>query len=289
MLGIIGIIPEDLEVIEGFVSFEGNYIKINNHKISIVRGTPALIAAAYRVLDALEKNPEEKIYCFLVGDKGKGIGSRKLYQYLLEKKNWENFKVLTFHYIMPDADMCAKVLLKLENLENMPFLIADAGFMYAAKMCGFANKMNLFTPDLGELAFLADEKAPHPFYTRGFILRLDDPYEMIKRAYKHNNLPDYLLVKGEKDLIVKKGKVIEEVSTPYKEEMEAIGGTGDTLTGIVSALIMLEIAPEKACFIGAKINRKAGYLSVLNPAIQIMELIFKIPEAVDKIGRRALG
>ncbi len=29
---------------------------------------------------------------------------------------------------------------------------------------------DLFTSDVGELAFLADEEAPHLFYTRGFIL-----------------------------------------------------------------------------------------------------------------------
>jgi len=45
-------------------------------------------------------------------------------------------------------------------------LIADAGFMYAAKMSGQASKYDLFTPDVGELAFLADEEAPHLFYTR---------------------------------------------------------------------------------------------------------------------------
>jgi hypothetical protein len=32
-----------------------------------------------------------------------------------------------------------------------------------------AAQFDLFTPDVGELAFLADEEAPHPFYTRGFI------------------------------------------------------------------------------------------------------------------------
>ena len=46
-----------------------------------------------------------------------------------------------------------------------PTLVADAGFMYVAKMSGYADAYDLFTPEAGELAILADEKAPHPFYT----------------------------------------------------------------------------------------------------------------------------
>jgi ADP-dependent NAD(P)H-hydrate dehydratase / NAD(P)H-hydrate epimerase len=52
-------------------------------------------------------------------------------------------------------------------MNRRPILIADAGFMYAAKMSGQAACYDFFTPDVGELAFLADEMAPHPFYTRG--------------------------------------------------------------------------------------------------------------------------
>jgi len=39
-------------------------------------------------------------------------------------------------------------------------------------MSGNAQSFDLFTPDAGELAFLADEEAPHPFYTRGFCFRM---------------------------------------------------------------------------------------------------------------------
>ncbi|MFN2359334.1 MAG: sugar kinase, partial [Desulfotignum sp.] len=69
--------------------------------------------------------------------------------------------------------------------------------MYAAKMSGAASFYDLFTPDAGELAFLADETAPHPFYTRGFILHTDNPVsELVCRAYAHDNAAQYLLVKG---------------------------------------------------------------------------------------------
>ena len=59
--------------------------------------------------------------------------------------------------------MLNRVLFAVEEMAKRPVLIADAGFMYAAKMSGQSSKYDLFTPDVGELAFLADEEAPHPF------------------------------------------------------------------------------------------------------------------------------
>jgi hypothetical protein len=78
--------------------------------------------------------------------------------------------VLVFHYLFPDVDWHGKIIIALEKISPRPILIADAGFMYVAKMSGQASLYDLFTPDVGELAFLADEEAPHPFYTRGFLL-----------------------------------------------------------------------------------------------------------------------
>jgi ADP-dependent NAD(P)H-hydrate dehydratase / NAD(P)H-hydrate epimerase len=50
--------------------------------------------------------------------------------------------------------------------------------------------------------FLEDEEAPHPFYTRGFILHEEDRiHELIARAYKHNNAARCLLVKGRQDCV----------------------------------------------------------------------------------------
>ena len=96
-----------------------------------------------------------------------------------------------------------------------PVMVADAGFMYVAKMSGYADAYDLFTPDLGELAFLADEKAPHPFYTRGFLLaREDDVPPLLQRALEHGNCPKNLIIKGSKDYIVVDGRVIATVDAP---------------------------------------------------------------------------
>ena len=90
-------------------------------------------------------------------------------------------------------------------MPTRPTLVADAGFMYVAKMAGDAPFFDLFTPDAGELAYLADEKAPHPFYTRGFILHEENLIpDLIKRAYRHHNAASYLLVKGVEDFIASK-------------------------------------------------------------------------------------
>ena len=112
--------------------------------------------------------------------------------------------------------------------------------MYAAKMSGQAQSYDLFTPDVGELSFLADESAPHPFYTRGFILHQDNQVpDLIARAYAYKNGARHLLVKGSVDYVVADGEITDQISEPATEAMEAIGGTGDTLTGLACALIRI--------------------------------------------------
>ena len=65
--------------------------------------------------------------------------------------------------------------------------------------------------------------------------------------------------------------------------MEAIGGTGDTLTGIVSALIESGMGIKEASVIAMKTNRLAGYLAKPTPATQTMEIIQQIPKALEQI------
>ena len=149
-----------------------------------------------------------------------------------------NFTTLCFHYLLPDVDWHNRVLFAIEDMARRPILIADAGFMYVAKMSGQAGQYDLFTPDVGELAFLADEEAPHPFYTRGFILHEDNlAPDLINRAYTFDNAAKYLLVKGKVDYVAAREGILATVTEPDLEVLEPIGGTGDTITGIVAALI----------------------------------------------------
>ena len=135
--------------------------------VPVERGTAALAATALQTCAALGCTPPALL---LAGDTGSGSGSRRLYAWLEKALPALAPRGLTFHYLFPDVDWHNRLLLAVRELENAPLMVADAGFMYVAKMSGYADAYELFTPDVGELAFLADEKAPHPFYTRGFLL-----------------------------------------------------------------------------------------------------------------------
>lgn len=282
VLGIIGTVPDlEFPLSHGPASLIDNRLSLNGRTIPINRGTPALLAAA---LKAVEWMGEPEIYTFLVGDIGNGEGSRKLYEFLAKHLPEFEFQVLTFHYLQPDVDWHNKVLFSLDAMKRRPILIADAGFMYAAKMSGEASCYDFFTPDVGELAFLADELAPHPFYTRGFILHLNNQVpDLIRRAYQHGNAASHLVVKGEIDYITKGNQVISKVDRPSFDAMEAIGGTGDTLTGLLTALCGADLDPVEAAVLAAKTNRWTGHYAAPNPATQVMELIDKIPQALSKV------
>jgi NAD(P)H-hydrate repair Nnr-like enzyme with NAD(P)H-hydrate dehydratase domain len=169
-------------------------------------------------------------------------------------------------------------------MTSKPILIADAGFMYVAKMSGRSSAYDLFTPDLGELAFLADELAPHPFYTRGFLLYEENRVpDLIARAYQHGNAARYLLVKGRKDYFADRDGVQAIIDHPMEEAMEAIGGTGDTLTGIVAALIASGMELPQAAILSARVNRLAGSYAHPSPGTQVSEIIPHIPKALEDI------
>ena len=249
--------------------------------IAINRGTPAMIAAAAVTLE-YKGLPQPVAY--LVGDIGDGDGSRRLYDYLTGHIGDVPLSTLTLHYFQPDVGLFKRLLSVIDSLPGRPSLIADAGFMYVAKMSGHAPSFDLFTPDAGELAYLADELAPHPFYTRGFILHDENQIpDLIERAYRHNNAATYLLVKGATDFIADKNGVMSRVDSPREEAMEAIGGTGDTLTGIVSALIESGLDTETASIQAARVNRLADSLARPTPATQVYEIIRHIPQALNRV------
>ncbi|RZB33070.1 MAG: hypothetical protein SRB2_04135 [Desulfobacteraceae bacterium Eth-SRB2] len=282
MIGVVGTVPDrDFPLVTGEASLKDNSIYIQGRNIPVNRGTPALLAATIKTAQVLEQDAP---FGYLVGDVGLGHGSRRLYEYLSGHLGKRDFNVIVFHYLQPDVDWHNRVLFAVEEMERRPVLIADAGFMYAAKMSGQSPKYDLFTPDIGELAFLADEEAPHPFYTRGFILHEENRApELIARAYKHKNAARCLLVKGKQDLVANKQGIIATVDIYVEEAMEAIGGTGDTLTGIVTALIGTGMEVAKAAIIAARVNRLAGSYAKPTPATQVMDIIQHIPTALAKI------
>jgi len=276
---IVGTVPrEDFPLYQGPCRFDNGHLHLADRPLSISRGTPALLAAACVLSRALGIEPPQTI---LAGDIGRGDGSGRIYKYLTERLPVLSPGVLIYHYLQPDVDWHNRIHLVTEALETKPLLVADAGYMYVAKMSGFASCYDLFTPDAGELAFLADEAAPHPFYTRGFLLQEEERVDgLIQRAYDHEDASKYLLVKGRSDVVASRHGIIQRISEPCVECMEPVGGTGDTLTGIVGALIAAGYPIPEACSLAATVNRMMGLLARPTPASPIGELLHSLPQAL---------
>jgi NAD(P)H-hydrate repair Nnr-like enzyme with NAD(P)H-hydrate dehydratase domain len=64
--------------------------------------------------------------------------------------------------------------------------------------------------------------------------------------------------------------------------MEAIGGTGDTLTGMLSVLCGADVELTDAAVLASLANRWSGHYADPSPATQVVELIEKIPQALVK-------
>jgi len=282
VLAIVGTIAQqDFPLAVGAVRLTGDVISLAGLQAPVTRGTPALLAAALQVGQVLGRPP---VWAYLAGDIGPGQGSRRLYDHLTRHLGEVDFHTLAFHYLQPDVDWHNRVLFAVEEMARRPILIADAGFMYAAKMSGQALEYDLFTPDVGELAFLADETAPHPFYTRGFILHEDNRTpDLVARAYAHDNAARFLLVKGSRDYLAGPQGIIATIDQPCHEALEAIGGTGDTLTGIVAALAAAGYDLPTAAILAARTNRVAGQLAQPTPATQVLEIIRRIPAALAMV------
>lgn len=276
---IVGTVPEDgFGLVLGQCELDAAGLAVGGISAPVRRGTPALLAAACAACVALGIKPPEAL---LAGDAGRGAGSAEAYRLLAEQLPSLAPRGLTFHYLFPDLAGHDRVLLAALALPARPLLVADAGFMYAAKMSGQAVEYDLFTPDAGELAFLADELAPHPFYTRGFLAGPEQSApELARRAWETGGAAQHLLVKGGRDLVVRQGAVLAQVDGPDTPAMEAIGGTGDTLTGMVTALLMDGRPVAEACAIAAKANRVLGRLAQPTPATAIAGLIPHVGEAL---------
>lgn len=256
--------------------------------VPVLRGTPALTAAAVLALERLGAEPP---LVLLAGDCGSSKGSTRLYEFL---SRWlltpaaDDLAGVTFHYLFPSVDGHNRILMALEERRAaMPALVADAGFMYAAKMSGYASRYDVFTPDAGELAFLADEKAPHPFYTRGFLLSEENRTEQLAElAWEHGDSARLLLVKGSSDLIMEEGRVTERVTEPCLPFMEPVGGTGDLVTGLLTAFAAAGKPLREACLLAAQCARFAGERTCPTPATSIAEFMPFVAESVARAVKR---
>ena len=284
MLLLAGTLPtNDIELHTGTARLEENSLIIGDRSFPLNRGTASMIGSACAVAgyfgDAFPR-------CVVAGDIGKRSGSRLIYRHLTRHLPAMNPAVVGLHYIIPDIGLHNQMMIALRRMQQKPVLIADAGFMYVAKASGQAPCYDLFLPDLGELAFLADDKASHPAYTRGFLTSMeDDSIGLIERAYATGNAAQHLCVKGRTDYICARGEVVAEIDEPVMGVLEAIGGTGDSVTGMVAGLAHHGFTIVEACALACRANRRAGEMAHPTPATQIAEIIDKIPGALRDISK----
>jgi NAD(P)H-hydrate repair Nnr-like enzyme with NAD(P)H-hydrate dehydratase domain len=167
----------------------------------------------------------------------------------------------------------------IDESGKRPFMIADAASMYSAKAAGKAEEFDIFTPDATEIAFLADPEANHPSYIAQHLFETDigRAPELAKAAYNNHGAAKLLLLKGATDFIIDRNGVIATINDPDIPELESIGGTGDTITGLVAALVYTGLEPHEAAIIAARTNRMAGKYARLNPATRVYQIIEQFP------------
>jgi NAD(P)H-hydrate repair Nnr-like enzyme with NAD(P)H-hydrate dehydratase domain len=277
MMLIAGTVPiRDLPLIMGKIAFDGGYLLIEGEKIPCTQGIGAMVSAALATTSHLGIDAP---HALLVGDTGEGKGSRELYQYLIDNIVELLPDVLVLHYWLPDMSQTRQLCAAIGKCERRPFMIADAASMYAAKAAGLAEEFDIFTPDATEIGFLADPEATHPAYIARHLFETDisNTPELARAAYDNHGTARLLLVKGPTDYIIRDGEVLATVTEPDVPMLEPIGGTGDTITGIVSALAYAELEPHEAAIIAARANRMAGKYAQATPATKVGQIIDQFP------------
>ncbi len=286
MLLLVGTIPDEkLPLTYGQVKYLGDRLLIGEYTLEgkyVTLGTAAMISAASVASQAMGV---EEPYAFVVGDTGMGEGTTKLLKHLTTEISNIKPSVMTLHYLLPTRDTFINLIEAAHKMEKRPFLIADAGALLNAKAVKLAQKFDLFTPDPGEISFLADPDAAHPAYVQHFIFDVDQTEvpKLSREAYANGDAPKYMIVKAPIDHIIVDGQVSGTIREPNVPALEPIGGTGDTITGVTSALIAAGMPVIDACTSACKINRVAGELAQPNPATTIAQFIPHIRQAVKKV------
>ena len=278
MLLIFGTVPvEGLALTTGRVEKDGDFISIGGQRIPRTQGTGTMMGAALATTGYLGIEPPMAL---VSGDDGRGKGSRQIHEHLIEHLAELSPDVLALHYCLPDMALSRKLCDTVSKMVKRPVMIADAASMYAAKAAGLAEEFDIFTPDASEMAFLADADATHPAYINRHLFNADITRtpELAAEAYSQKNAARLLLVKGSTDYIIRDGEVLATVNTPDIPELEAIGGTGDTITGMLAAFVSAGLEPHEAAIISARANRTAGELIKATPATRVREIIDFLPE-----------
>lgn len=284
MLLVCGTIPQDdISIITGEARFDGEKLFIEDKEIPCTQGTAALVSAACVTAKHFRSAPPRVI---LAGDTGRGKNSHALYEYLEKNISPIQPDVLLMHYILPVMGLMKKVHAAACRLTKKPVMMSDASSMYAAKAAGLGSQFDVFTPDISEIAFLADPDAIHPAYISHHLFNTDESQvpDLIAAACRQKSAAKLLIVKGSTDYIVEEGKIVCTVSEPDVPTLEAIGGTGDTISGMTGAMIDAGFPHAKAAVFAVRANREAGRTIQATPATKIRSIIEAIPLALGAVG-----
>jgi hypothetical protein len=274
---IAGTVPiRDFPLTVGRVAAEGEDLLVEGRRIPCVQGSGAMISAALAAIEYLKLEAPQVV---VAGDTGQGKGSREIYEYLIQKVSDICPQVLVLHYCLPIMALMRRLCESIQRCPDKVITIADAGSMYAAKAAGLAPHFDIFTPDAAEMAFLADADATHPAYVARHLFDADTNRtpELVAAAYQHRNAARLLLVKGAADYVVDGGDIVATVAEPNVPALEAVGGTGDTITGLVSAFVYAGLEPHEAAIIAARSNRMAGKFAQATPATGIRQIVSEFP------------
>jgi ADP-dependent NAD(P)H-hydrate dehydratase / NAD(P)H-hydrate epimerase len=275
---LIGTVPYKTGVYIGTSRIENDYIIVDNIHFPIERGTAAMAASCCQVCSFYGL---QMPICIFGGDTSDGKGTDLMFREVNDNIEKYNPDIITLHYLFPKIAYGAPLIAKIASLSKKPQLIADAGGMYLIKTIKKSELFDVFTPDQGELLFLADEFAPHPLYVRTEMLdHLNQTSSLVETAYRNKNAAKTLVIKGAIDYIYEGGILVKECHGPNIPAMEAIGGTGDTITGMVSALrYRKDTNPDYKALM---VNRLIGQRINCTPATQINEFIKAMPMVLEE-------
>lgn len=267
----------DGSVLEGPVTLEADGgIAIGVTRVPSSQGTSAMLGAAAQVATHLGTPAP---HALVAGDIGRGDGTRHVYEHLVEVAARIRPSVIAFHYMQPVMALMRRAVEQLAESVPDTLLVADAGGMYAAKAAGLANRFELMTPDVGEVGFLADPAVTHPAYVSHYLFGNEgfDPVVLAGRAHETGGAARVLLIKGVRDHIARDGVIEAEVDEPCVPELEAIGGTGDTVTGLASAFLAAGFPTVDAARCACLANREAGRAMGATPAMHARDLVAALP------------
>ena len=275
MLLLVGTITVHAgEVFCGPVGVRNGKFYVAETELPACQGSAAMAMAAFSVTQHFGMPDPVALFG---GDSGHGDGTRAVYrafeetltsQVLARNKRVEQGVdepiVIVFHYLLPVMSLMKHAFETIQRIAPEALLVADAGGMYAARAAGLGGKFELMTPDVGEIGFLAEEGATHPASVADYLFGTEnfDVKQLVEKAYALNTAARVLIVKGSTDYVASRDSaphhLVATLSEPNIPELEAIGGTGDTITGLSGAFMSCGLGTVEAARKALKLNREAG-------------------------------